>query len=119
MALKKAKVVFFENKVNQQIFLNYHIVDEQNTCVLNGAGVNLEKYSYQELKFFDKINFLFLGRVMKEKGIEELFEAMELLHKDYPQVFLTVVGDYEENYNNNTFTFNWSILLNCGRIHRK
>lgn len=47
-ALKKAKVVFFENIGNKEVFINEKIVKEEQTCVLNGAGVNLEEYPFCE-----------------------------------------------------------------------
>ena len=71
LGCKKAKVVFFENAENRQIFLEEHIVREQQTCLLNGAGVNLEHYRLTEYPTGDETKFLFIGRVMKEKGVDE------------------------------------------------
>lgn len=99
MALKKAKIVFFENHDNQQIFINYGIVKPENSWVLNGAGVNLQRFSYKDYPPDGKINFLFMGRVMREKGIDELFEAMVHLHKEINTASLTLLGEYEEDYN--------------------
>ena len=60
VSLKKAKVVFFENCGNQQLFIDERIVLEKNTCLLNGAGVNLEHYAYQDYPMDnDEIRFLF------------------------------------------------------------
>ena len=44
VGLKKAKTVFFENSENRQIFIDEKIVREEKTCLLNGAGVNLEHF---------------------------------------------------------------------------
>ena len=78
--LKKANLIFFENIENKQIFVDQNIVEEKNTCVLNGAGVNLKHYQVAEYPTeVGGIRFLFIGRVMKEKGIEELFSAMRML----------------------------------------
>ena len=80
IACKKAKVVFFENSANQQLFIDLKIVDDRQTCLLNGAGVNLEHYQVMEYpNDADGVKFLFIGRVMKEKGIDELFAAMKML----------------------------------------
>ena len=66
---------------------------------LNGAGVNLKHYQVAEYpKEEGEIRFLFIGRVMKEKGIEELFSAMQMLKKDGIDCTLDVLGDYEEDY---------------------
>lgn len=95
---KKAKVVFFENEGNRQIFIQEKIVKESQTHRLNGAGVNLEKYQVSEYPQDNKIKFLFMGRVMAEKGIDELFEAMRKLVSEGVNCELDVLGGYEENY---------------------
>ena len=97
-ALKKAKVVFFENDFNRQFFISKHIVPESRTCLLMGAGVDLEWFYYQPYPKNDCFRFIFIGRIMKEKGIDELFSAMERLHREGRKVVLDVCGNYEENY---------------------
>ena len=97
-ALKKAKVVFFENSGNRQVFLEEGIVAEGKTCLLSGAGVNLEHYTYAPYPETGTTRFLFVGRVMKEKGIEELFAAMERLRAEGEDCCLDVLGGYEEDY---------------------
>ena len=99
VSLRKAKVVFFENCENQQIFIDEQIIPASKTYLLNGAGVNLEHFSYQEYPLdTDEVRFLFIGRVMKEKGVNELFKAMRMLRKDGVNCSLDVVGGFEENY---------------------
>ena len=95
---KKAKVVFFENEGNRQIFIKEKIVKESQTFRLNGAGVNLEKYQAAPYPGGEKIKFLFMGRIMAEKGIDELFEAMQHLVSDGINCELHLLGIYEENY---------------------
>lgn len=98
-ACKKAKVVFFENEENQRVFIENKIVRKEKTCRLNGAGVNLKAYPFTPYPKDDKeVRFLFVGRVMREKGVDELFEAFEKLKLRYPQVMLDVVGPYEDDY---------------------
>ncbi len=98
IALKKAKVVFFENTGNKQTFLDLNILKEKQTCVLNGAGVNLAEYPFCEYPSGEEIRFLFIGRVMKEKGVDELFEAAEKIKKQYSDAFFDVVGPLEDDY---------------------
>ncbi len=95
---KKAKVIFFENEGNRQIFVDEKIVKKEQTCLLNGAGVNLDHYQVIDYPAGDITKFLFIGRVMKEKGIDELFAAMQrLVSEGYP-CSLDVLGGYEEDY---------------------
>ena len=97
-ALKKAKTVFFENTANRDVFLQEGIVPEEKTCVLNGAGVNLEHYRVAEYPEGETTRFLFIGRVMKEKGVDELFTAMKRLVSEGYDVHLDMLGRYEEDY---------------------
>lgn len=99
LGTSRAKVVFFENVENQQLFIDEKLVKAEKTCLLNGAGVNLEHYQVSEYpEECDGIRFLFVGRVMKEKGIDELFSAMRRLHQDGYSCTLDVLGGFEENY---------------------
>ncbi len=96
---KKVKVTFFENVGNQEIFLHLDIVKPDKCCVLNGAGVNTEHYYFSQYPpIKDKLHFLFIGRIMKEKGVDELFWAIEKLYEDNKNIILDVVGSFEDNY---------------------
>lgn len=99
VALKKAKVVFFENAANRKIFVELSILKENKTKVLNGAGVNLDHFKYIEYPVQEKpFVFLFVGRLMREKGVDELLESMKRLVAEGREVRLMVLGRYEEGY---------------------
>lgn len=96
---KKAKVVFFENVENRKIFIDEKIIVEEKACLLNGAGVNLEHFHILEYPTDNSATrFLFIGRVMQEKGVNELFSAMQKLVADGCRCSLDVLGGYEEDY---------------------
>ena len=109
-AFRKVSAVFFENKGNAQEFINRKLVAQDKIVVLNGAGVNLEHYTYTPLSLRQegeeskgsgdgKMHFLYLGRIMKEKGIDELFTAMRMLYSEYgDKVVLDIVGFFEDEY---------------------
>lgn len=98
-ALKKVKVVLFENVENRDIFVNEGIIPENKTHVLAGAGVDLEHFQYAEYpEDGECTRFLFIGRVMQEKGIDELFHAIRKLNKNGFRCSLDVLGGFEENY---------------------
>ena len=98
-ALKKAKVVYFENAGDMQVFIDDRIIKKEQTKLLNGAGVNLEKYKVQPYPDdIDETRFLFMGRVMAEKGVDELFEAMRKLQNDGVKCSLDMLGGFDENY---------------------
>lgn len=99
MALRSAGCVFFENEENASVFLDLGIASKDRIHVLPGAGVNLQDFSVEPYPTdSDSLRFLFIGRVMREKGIDELLVAMEDLHRKYPNILLDVVGWCEEDY---------------------
>jgi len=98
-SLRRAKIVFFENEGNREDLVRAGVVRRERTYVLNGAGVNTEEYPLQPYIAAKPLRFLFVGRIMKEKGVEELFSAMERLRETYGEhVVLDVVGMFEEAF---------------------
>ncbi len=98
-ALKRAGRVFFENGENARLFLDRKIIPEEKLQVLPGAGVDPESYPYVPMVDDGVCSFLFLGRIMKEKGIDEFFFAAKALKEKYgPRVAFDVVGFYEDAY---------------------
>lgn len=98
-ALKGAKVVFFENAGNRDTLAATGVVPNGRDVVLNGAGVNLEDYPYQPYPQGGSVRFLFVGRVMHEKGVDEMFAAAKQMKQQYGDgVEFHIVGSFEEAY---------------------
>ena len=98
MALKKASCIFFQNKKNQEIFEQYGIIGKK-TRLVPGSGVNLDRHAFEEYSSKEeKMIFLYVGRVMKEKGMDELLYAAKELCREYPQAVFRLVGNYEDDY---------------------
>lgn len=98
-ALKGARVVFFENVGNRDTLVATGVVPKGRDVVLHGAGVNLEDYPCQPCPQEGPVRFLFVGRVMHEKGVDELFAAAKRMKQQYgEQVEFHMVGSFEEAY---------------------
>lgn len=98
IGIKKAKVVFFENESNYELFLKRKICGN-NGVVLMGAGVNLDYYNQEPYPNNGPIHFLYLGRIMKEKGIDELLYSVEKIKDEYGNsVIFDFVGPLEDEY---------------------
>lgn len=93
--LKGARCVFFQNARNKELFQNYKIMGEKDKLVC-GSGVNLELHKAEEYPSGEKVRFLFIGRIMKEKGIEEFLEAAKKLHNE--NVCFELLGYCDEDY---------------------
>lgn len=72
----------------------------------NVMGVDMQKFSRrpevmriveeQNLRDTSKFTFLFVGRIVRDKGINELCEAFMRLHQQQPETRLWLVGPYED-----------------------
>ena len=96
LSLKKAKCVFFQNKENEE-FLKKRIAFG-NHRLIPGSGVNLEHYSLIEYPSDEVIHFLFIARIMKEKGIDQYLEAAEYIKKKYSKTEFHILGFCEDAY---------------------
>ena len=94
--LRKAHVVFFQNEANLK-FMQRHKVVKKNFGLLPGSGVNLEKNPFEQYPSDDsKIEFVTIGRIMKDKGIDELLTAAEMIKEKHPNIIFTVIGSCDE-----------------------
>ena len=98
-ALRKAGTVFFENGENARFFLGKGIASQRQVRVLPGAGINLEGYPYVPMRDDGVCSFLFVGRIMREKGVDEFFAAARTLKAELGErAAFDVVGFYEDAY---------------------
>lgn len=98
LSLKKATCVFFQNQKNREVFEQFRIHGKK-ARIVQGSGVNLDKHCFEEYPSKEKpVTFLYVGRIMREKGMDELFYAAKKLKQDYPDVVFELVGYYEEDY---------------------
>lgn len=97
-SFRKVEKVFFENEENAAEFQKRHIIPLEKQVLLHGAGINLEYYTLQPYPENEVVHFLYLGRLMKEKGIDELFSAARRLKDDSEKFILDLVGFFEDEY---------------------
>lgn len=97
LALRRAEKVFFQNDTNLAIYLKNKIVKKEQCQLVKGSGVNLEKFKCNIKIKEEPIKILFIGRIMKEKGIDEYLEVVKRIKRKYSnKVFFQILGQYEE-----------------------
>lgn len=98
IGLKKTHAVFFQNRANME-FCKEHRMVKGNIKLIPGSGVNLQ---YHTLKPYldekESIKFIFISRLLREKGIEEYLGAAERIKDKYPQTEFHILGACEEAY---------------------
>jgi galacturonosyltransferase len=90
---KNVAMIFFQNTYNLGQFKDWHIASEKQYYLLPGSGVNLVQYRLcQYPKDSDGIHFLFISRILKEKGIDNYLEAAKSIHERHPNTIFHILG---------------------------
>lgn len=96
-ALRKASQIFFQNEENKRYFEEKGIVSRGR--LIPGSGVDLMEHCYEDYPEEDGFTrFLFVGRIMKDKGIEEFLDCAEQIGGKYANVCFDLIGEYEEEH---------------------
>ena len=112
IGLKKAECIFFQNEPNMHYFIDEGIIGS-NTKVIPGSGVNLSEYEFEDYPESDGvIRFLFIGRIMKAKGINELLEAAIRIRERYSNVEFDLIGFCEEEYSKQLIELDEAGIIN-------
>src|SRR5699024_1863488 len=96
IAFRKVKCVFFQNQENQQFFENKRLAIGRHQ-LLPGSGVNLERFPLLEYPDDDVVRFVFISRIMKQKGIDQYVEVEKVIKQKYPNTESHVCGFCEED----------------------
>ena len=97
LALRKAKTIFFQNSENEQFFTSHKLCLGKHK-MLPGSGVNLDYYQVKDYPETDTTDFVFVARVMKEKGIDQYLDAARVIKKKYPKTRFHICGFCEQDY---------------------
>lgn len=97
VAMRKADCIFFQNNGNREFFEEKNIRRDIHR-VIPGSGANLLKFQPKAFPSSGPVRFLFISRLMKEKGIEEFFAAAIHFRKTRRDVEFHILGDCEEDY---------------------
>lgn len=102
--LNKAKKIFFQNDGDQSYMLEHGIVNKKRVDAVPGSGVNTDQHCYEAYPKEDTpVIFTTIGRIMKDKGIEEVLGAAERIKERYPQTVFRLIGDFDERYEEKVF----------------
>jgi len=96
-ALSKAQKVFFQNTENKAFFEKKRIGLGKHG-LLPGSGVNLARFQPLEYPPDETIEFVFISRIMKEKGIDQYLEMAKVIKAKYPNTRFHICGNCEESY---------------------
>ena len=91
----RAPVVFFQNEEDRGLFVGRRILRADQAQVLPGSGVDLDRFTPAPLPEGPPV-FLFIGRLLRDKGVVEFVEAARSLRSDYPTARFQLLGAVDE-----------------------
>jgi glycosyltransferase involved in cell wall biosynthesis len=94
-ACKCSKKVFFQNQDDKNEFIQNRLIKDKKTVIINGSGVDLEKF--KPTQFPEEPTFLYIGRLIKDKGIMEYLEACKKIKDKHSKVRCLLVGPFDSN----------------------
>ena len=108
LAVRKITVLLYKIALpllNKLIFLNHddpkdllvsHKIKTKEVSIVNGIGVDLDKYKYIKYEHKGGVRFIFIGRLLKEKGVNEYVQAAKILKKKYKNTEFVILGGVDE-----------------------
>ncbi len=96
--LRKAQTVFFQNDANRDFMLRNGVVKD-HYAMLPGSGVNLNEHTAEAYPETDApLVFVNIGRIMKDKGADEMLYAAKVIRKEYPDTVFRIIGGFDGAY---------------------
>ena len=96
VSIKRSYKVFFQNSGDKELFIRNKMI-KNNYAMLPGSGVNLNQYIISDFPSDEEINFIFIGRIMALKGIDEYLECAKVIQSRYHNTNFYIAGFIEEN----------------------
>jgi glycosyltransferase involved in cell wall biosynthesis len=93
VAFRRCKPIFFQNADDRALFLSENIVGAEQTKMLPGSGVDLERFSPCALP--DGTAFLMVARLIGDKGVREYVEAARKVARIYPKAEFSLLGEID------------------------
>jgi len=95
---KKASKIFFQNKDDLNLFIQNKLIDQSKALLIPGSGVDTSRFiPNEDMNGDSHFQFLFIGRLIYDKGIREYIEAVRLLKNKYPNAIFNILGPLYEN----------------------
>lgn len=100
LALRKDNIPIFQNVDDQNLFSEQGILPKnQESYVVNGSGINLKRFRFKKPQEFNNggaVNFILIGRLMVEKGIELFLETAQAVYEKNGNARFHIVGNPPE-----------------------
>lgn len=84
------------NEDDHREFMERRLIRPEKAAILGGIGVDLTEWPYQVPRT-DPVEFVFVGRLLRDKGVEEFATAARLIREKHPSARFVMLGGHDEN----------------------
>ncbi len=98
IGLSKSTCVFAQNKGNEKYLLSNRIISKSKIRLIPGSGVNLDRFTVKDYPSDDVVKYVFISRILKEKGIEQYLKAATYIKNKFPNTEFHICGFCEDEY---------------------
>ncbi len=95
LSLARSHWVFFQNKDDQDFFLEHNLISPSKISVVGGSGVDLDDFPVTPLP--QHLSFIMVARLLRDKGVLEYLEAAADLKAQYPEITFKLAGGASDN----------------------
>ena len=90
-----AEKVIFENLKDRELFIEHRIISAQKSLSIKGCGIDLQHFAPTTLPENSFCTFLFIARLLYDKGIEEFVAAATLVKQKFPATQFQILGEFD------------------------
>lgn len=94
-AFARCPVVLFQNGDDRDLFVASNLARPEQARVVAGSGIDLARFAPTPLPAGPHVEFLFIGRLLGDKGVRELAEAARSMRFAGLRFGLTLIGDID------------------------
>jgi len=95
-SFKFSSKVIFQNPDDMKLFIQKGIVKLNKAKIIYGSGIDPEKFKPKEVAKNENFTFIFIGRLLWDKGLKEIIEACKILKKKGYSFDFFIVGKIDE-----------------------
>lgn len=95
ISIPRLNAIIFLNEDDKNDLIDKNKIKAKEVFILGGIGVNIDKYKFTNPNV-DKISFIFIARLLIEKGVYEYINAAKIVKAHYPETKFYLLGDIDE-----------------------
>lgn len=99
-SLLKSKAVIFQNNDDRKLFISNKICSFNQSYLIEGSGIDVNKYQFSPINQNNDYIFLFIGRLIKDKGIFEFLEVSNKFKNNNINAKFYIIGEIDSQYRN-------------------